>query len=222
MKSVEKLSSFNFVNNREYVHSSTIINFIWENVKKFFPSNYKCLIYMDIKFHQELKKNARIILLDQYQDISKIKNLSVECKIYSENSKFYIYMFEDQNNDIIKNIELNYSVTEMIVSGDYSGRCIISAENSLIMISNIIEANKRIHELTHLQKEKLKVINLYMKRFPISVLDSRLKKLKTLISNLSVVDFKGNNTTLNRIELVDCDNLSFEIAFILKKFGNAK
>ena len=128
VKSVEKLSSFNFVNNREYVHSSTIINFIWENVKKFFPSNYKYLIYMDIKFHQELKKNARIILLDQYQDISKIKNLSVECKIYSENSKFYIYMFEDQNNDIIKNIELNYSVTEMIVSGDYSGRCIISAK----------------------------------------------------------------------------------------------
>lgn len=222
MKLEEKISSFNFVNNREYVHSSTIIDFIWKNIKQFFANNHKHLIFMDIKFHQELKKNAKIILFDEYQDISKIKNLSVECKIYSENLKFYIYMFEDQNSCIIKNIELNYSVTEMIVSGKYSGRCIISAENSLLMISNIIEANKRIHELTHLQKEKLKVINLYMKRFPISMLDSKLTKLKTLISNLSVVDFKGNNTTLNKIELVDCNNLSFEIAFIIKKFGNAK
>ena len=68
MKLEEKISSFNFVNNREYVHSSTIIDFIWKNIKQFFANNHKHLIFMDIKFHQELKKNAKIILFDEYQD----------------------------------------------------------------------------------------------------------------------------------------------------------
>ena len=222
MKLEEKLSSFNFINNRAYVHSSTIIDFIWKNIKKFFPNNHKHLIFMDIKFHQELKKNAKFILFDQYQDISRIKNLSVECRIYSENLKLYIYLVEDQNSDILNNINLDYSVSEMVVSSDYSGSCIISAENSLTMISNIIEANKRIHELTYLQKEKLKVINLYMKKFPINILNSKFTKLKTLISNIGISNFKGNNTTLNRIELVDYNKFSFEIAFLIKKLGNAK
>ena len=222
MKLEEKLTSFNLVNNRKYVHSSTIIDFIWKNIKQYVPSGFKQPIFMDIKFHQELKKNANFILFDQYQDISKIKNLSVESRIYSENLNLYIYLVEDQNSDILNNIELDYSVTEMVVSGDYSGSCIISAENSLTMIGNIIEANKRIHELTYLQKEKLKVINLYMKKFPINILNSKFTKLKTLISNIGISNFKGNNTTLNRIELVDYNKFSFEIAFLIKKLGNAK
>ncbi len=222
MKLAEKLTSFNLVNNRSYVHSSTIIDFIWKNVKQFVSSDFKHPIFMDIKFHQELKKNAKFVIFDIYQDISKIKNLLVECLIYSENLKLYIYLIEDKNNNILKNIELNYSVTEMVLSSDYSGSCIISAENSLTMISNIIEANKRIHELTYLQKEKLKVINLYMKKFPINILNTKLTKVKTLIKNLGISDFKGNNTTLNKIEIVDLNNLSFEIAFLIKKSGNAK
>ena len=52
MKLEEKLTSLNLVNNRKYVHSSTIIDFIWKNVKQFVPSGFKQPIFMDIKFHQ--------------------------------------------------------------------------------------------------------------------------------------------------------------------------
>ena len=61
-----------------------------------------------------------------------------------------------------------------------------------------------------------------MKKFPINILNSKFTKLKTLISNIGINNFKGNNTTLNRIELVDYNKFSFEIAFLIKKLGNAK
>ena len=220
MKLAEKLTSFDFVNNRKYVHSSTIIDFIWNNVEPFFPSNSKYPIFMDIKFHQEFKCNAKFVVFDVYQDISKIRNLSVVCTIYSENLKLYVCLVEDQNYNIVNSIEINYSVTEIETSGDYSGSCVISANNSLSMISNIIEANKRIHQLTHLQNEKLKVINLYIKRFPVNILNSSLNKVKTLIHNLGIRDYKGDNATLNSIELIDVPTSSFEVAFLIKKLGN--
>ena len=61
-----------------------------------------------------------------------------------------------------------------------------------------------------------------MKKFSINILNSKFTKLKTLISNIGISNFKGNNTTLNRIELVDYNKFSFEIAFLIKKVGQCK
>ena len=63
MKLEEKLTSFSLVNNRKYVHSSTIIDFIWKNIKQYVLSGLKQPIFMDIKFHQELKKMQNLFYL---------------------------------------------------------------------------------------------------------------------------------------------------------------
>ncbi len=220
MKLAEKLTSFDFVNNRAYVHSSTIIDYIWNNVEPFVRTDSKYPIFMDIQFHQELKSNAKFVIFDVYQDISKINDLSVVCTIYSENIKLYVYLLEEKNCTVVNSIEIDHSVTEVEINGDYSGSCIISAQNSFKLISNIIEANKRIHQLTHLQSEELKVINLYMKRFPIHILSDSLTEVKILIHNLGVSDYKGDNATLNRIELIDVCSSGFEVAFLIKKLRN--
>ena len=81
MKLEEKLTSLNLVNNRKYVHSSTIIDFIWKNIKQFVPSGFKQPIFMDIKFHQELKKMQNLFYLTNIR-------ISQGLKIYRSNVEF--------------------------------------------------------------------------------------------------------------------------------------
>jgi hypothetical protein len=220
VKLLEKLTSFNFVNNRPYVHSSTIIDYIWKNVEPFISIDSRQIFLMDIQFREELKSNAKIIIFDTHQDISKINDLSVMCKVYSENLRLYIYLFEEKKSIIVNNIDIDYTIKEEKISDNYSGSCVISGQNSFKLISNIIEANKRIHQLTHLQNKDLKVINLYMKKFPINIFCKSLDEVKILIQNLNISDYKGDNATLNRIKFIDGFASDFEVAFLLKNLNN--
>ena len=90
MKLLEKLTSFNFVNERSYVHSSTIIEYIWQNIQQFIKKDNDYPVYMDIHFRNELKSNATILVYDESQDISKYRNLNVICKIYSKKINLFI------------------------------------------------------------------------------------------------------------------------------------
>ena len=220
MKFEEILTSFDFVNDRSYVHSSTIIENICKHVEPFFQKERDYPVLMDIQFKQELKSNAKIVIFEKSQDISKIKNLSVDCKIYSEKLTLYIYLLEEKKSDVIFNTSLDYSIKEIKIDGNYSGSCVISGQSSIRLISNIIEANKLIHKLTYAKNEKLKIINLYMKKFPVNILRKNLTEVKILISNLNISNYHRNDATLNKIDLVDVSAQGFEIAFLVKKLGN--
>ena len=158
MELFKKDASFSYVNGRAYVHSSSIIEYIWLSVKPHFSSQSGQEIYIDIRFHQVLKSNAKFIVLDEFQDFSKDKNIVSEGVVYTEQMKLYFYLFEDTGRDVVGNDNFEYCV-DMDSTGNYEGLCVISINNITSYIGNIIEANKRVHKITQCNNSKLEIIS---------------------------------------------------------------
>jgi len=216
MKILEEDASFNFIDDREYVNSSSIIQYIWLSIEPYLSSHSKQDIFIDIRFHQVLKSNAKFIVFDEYQDFSEVKHIVSEGVVYTENMKLYYCLLEDVGNDVIKNEQFEYCVN-IDHAGNYEGLCTIGIDDANSYISNIIEANKRVHKITQCKNSKLEIINLYMKKLPLLHITKDFEKKATLlIENLGVREHGNDITTLNRIKLPEFSDLQFDIAFLIK------
>ena len=73
-----------------------------------------------------------------------------------------------------------------------------------------------MHLLTLKDKNKsLKVINLYMKKFPAFVPDEA-KELLLKIENISVRQREGSLATLNLLYFPDVQSIRFEMAYVVE------
>ena len=216
MELFKKDASFSYVNGRGYVHSSSIIEYIWLSVKSHFSSQNDQEIYIDIRFHQVLEANAKFIVFDEFQDFSKDKNIVSEGVVYTKQIKLYFYLFEDTGRDVVENDNFEYCV-DMDSTGNYEGLCVISINNITSYIGNIIESNKRVHKITQCNNSKLEIINLYMKKFPLQIADKNFEKITLLIENIGVREHKSDITTLNRIKFLEFPGMQFDFAFLVKE-----
>jgi len=216
MKIFEKSVEFNYINDRNYVHSSSIIQCIWLNIESYFHSYDGQGIFMDIRFHHILNSNAKLIVFDEHQNFLEKDHISSEGVVYTEGMKLYFYLFEDTNSKVVKSNNFKYCV-DVNCAGDYEGVCIIGTDDIDSYISNIIEANKRVHKITLCEKSKIEVVNLYMKKIPILCLDEGLKLTTITIKNLGVREHGDGVATLNKIKFHDFSGLQFDVAFFVKE-----
>lgn len=219
MKIIEKNAAFTFINNRTYVHSSSIIEYIWLSAKSYFSSYGKQYIFIDIRFHQVLTSNAKLIVFDKYQDYSKVSLLVSEGVLYTNDTKLYFYLFKDEANIIINNEYVEYSV-QMDTNKNYGGSCVIGIIDIPSYIRNTIEANKRAHIMTFHNNKKLEIINLYMKKLPINIPYNNFDKINMHIENIGIRGHNNDIATLNKIKIVEFDGMQFDVAFLVKESKN--
>jgi|APSaa5957512535_1039671.scaffolds.fasta_scaffold64021_2 hypothetical protein len=217
MKLLEEKTLFSYINNRTYVHSSSIIDFIWFKIKNLSCIDESRFCCIDIRFHRILKSNAVFIVFDEYQNFSKDESLISEGTVYEGDNIVYFYFFENKKSRSIHNIKFEYSISKENFSGNYSGSCTIGASDALDYVSNIIETNKRIHKLEYAKDSTLEIINLYMKNFPINMTGYSLKKVDILIENLGKREHKDSITTLNQLNFPAFPEIRSEIAFLVKE-----
>ena len=210
-------ADFEFKDSRNYVHSTTMIEdlcgLIYENI---YPEDKWEMPKIDAKFHKEVLCNGKFLIAEDISELPESGTVSADFRFHDGNRSIYAAFIEDKDISVTRRIKTNYKVEDIVLEKDFSGTCRIACADRATFTENVIEANKRIHLLTLRDKSKeLKVINLYMKKFPAFVPDEA-KKLLLKIENISVRQREGSIVTLNSLYFPDVQFIRFEMSYIVE------
>ena len=215
----EFITNFEFKNNRNYVHSTTMIEQLRVFVYEDFQHRDKWeLPKIDAKFHKEVLYNGKYLIAEDLSELPESRTVSADFRFYDRNQSIYAVFIEDKAVNVVRRIKTNYSVEDIVMERDFCGTCKIGCPSSKAYVENMIEANKRIHLLT-LKEEKngLKVINLYMKKFPFyPPVTSEEKAVMIRIENISIRYREGSVATLNSLYFPQLVTERFEMAYIVE------
>ena len=210
-------TDFEFKDSRNYVHSTTMIEdlcgFIYGYID---PEDKWEMPKIDAKFHKEVLCNGKFLITENISELPEGGFASADFRFYDATRSTYAAFIEDKEISVTKRIKTNYRVEDIVLEKDYSGTCRIACSDRVAFTENVIEANKRMHLLTLKDKNKtLKVINLYMKKFPVFV-PSESKELLLKIENINVRQREGSLATLNSFHFPDMQFVRFEMAYIVE------
>ena len=154
---------------------------------------------MDASFHGYLFGNGELIIAEDLNLLNNIKSIS-EFKLKFNDRLIFAKIF-DSSLPVSKRTKTNYDLNEIALTSDYCGVGTFRSKTLLSFFENVIEANKRVHQLTHKQIE-LKIANLYMKRIAIP---QEFNDIDTIyeysIINQSIRTHNKGITTLNQMEI---------------------
>lgn len=209
-------TDFEFKDNRAYVHSTTMIEqlnrIIYEN---FYPENTWDVPLLDAKFHKEVAQNGSFFISEDLPENHLNEAASASFRFYDRHRTLHVFLIEG-NVDVTRRIRTNYRVEDLILEKDFSGTCRILCSNRASFTENVIEANKRIHLLTIKDyNPPLKVINLYMKKFPATVPEGA-KDLLMKIVNISARSSGNSMATLNALWFPSLELDKFELAYVVQ------
>ena len=210
-------TDFEFKDSRNYVNSATLLEqpcrFIYES---FYPEDNWEMPQIDAKFHKEVLCNGKFLIAEDISELPDSGTTSAGFKFYDATRSIYAAFIEDKGISVTKRIKTNYRIEDIVLEKDFSGTCSIACADRAAFTENVIEANKRIHLLTLRDKNKaLKVINLYIKRFPAFV-PVGAKDLLLKIENISVRLREGSLVTLNSLYFLNVQSIRFEMAYIIE------
>ena len=209
-------TDFEFKDNRNYVHSTTMIEDLCRLIYgNFYPESEWEMHKIDAKFHKEVLCNGKFLIAEDISELPESDTASADFRFYNATRSIYAAFVEDKGASVTKRIKTNYRVEDIVLEKDFSGTCRIGCPDRAAFVENVIEANKRMHLLTLKDKNKsLKVINLYMKKFPAFVPDEA-KELLLKIENISVRQREGSLATLNSLYFPNVQSIRFEIAYVV-------
>jgi len=209
-------TDFEFKDNRNYVHSTTMIEYLCRLIYgNFYPESEWEMHKIDAKFHKEVLCNGKFLIAEDISELPESDTASADFRFYNATRSIYAAFVEDKGASVTKRIKTNYRVEDIVLEKDFSGTCRIGCPDRAAFVENVIEANKRMHLLTLKDKNKsLKVINLYMKKFPAFVPDEA-KELLLKIENISVRQREGSLATLNSLYFPNVQSIRFEIAYVV-------
>jgi len=210
-------TDFEFKDNRNYVHSTTMIEYLCRLIYgNFYPESEWEMHKIDAKFHKEVLCNGKFLIAEDISELPESDTASADFRFYNATRSIYAAFVEDKGASVTKRIKTNYRVEDIVLENDFSGTCRIGCPDRAAFVENVIEANKRMHLLTLKDKNKsLKVINLYMKKFPAFVPDEA-KELLLKIENISVRQREGSLATLNSLYFSNVQSIRFEIAYVVE------
>ena len=210
-------TDFEFKDNRNYVHSTTMIEYLCRLIYgNFYPESEWEMHKIDAKFHKEVLCNGKFLIAEDISELPESDTASADFRFYNATRSIYAAFVEDKGASVTKRIKTNYRVEDIVLEKDFSGTCRIGCPDRAAFTENVIEANKRMHLLTLKDKNKsLKVINLYMKKFPAFVPDEA-KELLLKIENISVRQREGSLATLNSLYFPNVQSIRFEMAYIVE------
>ena len=210
-------TDFEFKDNRNYVHSTTMIEYLCRLIYgNFYPESEWEMHKIDAKFHKEVLCNGKFLIAEDISELPESDTASADFRFYNATRSIYAAFVEDKGASVTKRIKTNYRVEDIVLENDFSGTCRIGCPDRAAFAENVIEANKRMHLLTLKDKNKsLKVINLSMKKFPAFVPDEA-KELLLKIENISVRQREGSLATLNSLYFPNVQSIRFEMAYIVE------
>jgi len=210
-------TDFEFKDNRNYVHSTTMIEDLCRLIYgNFYPESEWEMHKIDAKFHKEVLCNGKFLIAEDISELPESDTASADFRFYNATRSIYAAFVEDKGASVTKRIKTNYRVEDIVLENDFSGTCRIGCPDRAAFVENVIEDNKRMHLLTLKDKNKsLKVINLYMKKFPAFVPDEA-KELLLKIENISVRQREGSLATLNSLYFPNVQSIRFEIAYVVE------
>jgi hypothetical protein len=211
-------TDFEFKGNRNYVHSSTLMETLCSLVHDHFHAegNWE-EPKTDAQFHEEVASNGVITLSEDRGQLQTEPSPSAFLRFFDGNRNIFAALVQDQDTDVLRRIEPEYAIEGLALEGEFSGKCHIDISSRTALIENIIEANKRIHLQTLEHKgPQLKVVNLYVKKFPLGLPDHKGGSQALLkIENRGVRQRGDSVATLNTLHFPDLPGGAFEMCFVV-------
>ena len=167
MKLLQLQTNFTFKGSRKYIHSTSLCDFIvrgWCN----FSGDELTNASISIDIHEEARTNGKLIYFDSKQSIKEIGATCESEVLINEKVASYCYFIEEHSFPA-KEDSPSYDLSNFEIQSDFSGSCMLTVDSSLMLLENVVEANKRIH-LMCLDAGDYNVLNIYMKNFPFSIL----------------------------------------------------
>lgn len=210
-------TDFEFKDSRNYVHSTTMLEEICRIIfENYYPEESWDMPRIDAKFHKEVLCNGKFLIAEDISELPESGTASADFRFYDAIRSIYAAFVEDKEISVAKRIKTNYKVEDIVLEKDFSGTCRIGCPDRAAFTENVIEANKRMHLLTLKdKKEALKVINLYMKKFPAFV-SGEAKNVLLRIENISIRPREGSIATLNSFYFPDVQSIRFEMAYVVE------
>jgi len=204
-------SDFDFKDERRYVHSSTICDEIINKVCPTFYIDPKTAV-LDAKFHRFFNKNGTFLCQEKPFNEHLIASAVAEFRLKTQNKTMYI-LLQDDGNEILKRTKSNYDVTDVKLLKPYSGSAKIFIDGYTQFFSNIIEANKRIHQMSILN-DGAKVANVYMKKLPLDIPFNKIDHTIVSVENISIRKHSTGLLTLNKINIMG-SNFHLDVCFFV-------
>ena len=211
-------SNFEYKNERKYVHSTTMISALRTIVhNSYYPEPEWEMTMIDARFHKQVHCNGDFYISEKRSDLDTIGEVAAEFRYYDKEHDISAVFVEQKDAMITNRVNVDYSVEGVVMDGDFSGTCIIDCSSTSNMVENIIEANKKIHQMTLKDKDNLQVVNLYMKKVPVSLSAFSISNTQTValkIENVGARIRDDSIATLNTLSFPGEKMSSFEMSYI--------
>ena len=215
---VQVKTDFEFKGSRTYVHSSTLMEALCRIIHAHFhgeedwdrPS-------VDAQFHQEIIANGVMTVSEDRESLGGIKSPPAVMRFYDGIKSISAVFVPDPGAKVVRRIDPEYRIEGIALEEEFSGTCRIDGSSRVALVENVIEANKRIHLKTlEGRGTALKVVNLYVKRFPVGLPGSRGgEKLLLKIENQGVRRRGDSVATLNTLKFPEIQGDAFEMCFVV-------
>ena len=209
---IDIATNFEYKDKRTYVHSSTMCEFLSRRVVPVLGVQ-ECNIRLDARFHRLAINNGIMHCHEGPKDLRKSSDVAAEFRISSGSQIFHVYFFEGQK-PVVSRISSRYEIEDLKLISPFAGSCRIKIINTRSLLENTIEANKRLHQATFPRKE-IKVINLYMKRFPLGFMPQRKGWYTLVIRHIGSRSHNDGLTTLNTLSWAELDIPAFDMCYLL-------
>ena len=207
-------TNFSLLDSRQYVHSSSILNFIVDLLPAFCKDNMH-IDLMNIKFRSEVKRNGSIMIYNECQNSFDLDKLKFEFQFQCGNEKYFAYFFEDNMGNIDNRLNSNYSISGYQLDGFLNGNCRLYFDETIY--SNIIQFNKMVHLSTFNERSVNKITNLSMNNIPLFRKSNKFYDVEVCCNNLFYRETGNGFMTLNKIDLTGGGNdISLEISFLIE------
>lgn len=222
---IEKIQEFKtdfaFKDKRDYVHASTMLEELTKLVYgNYYPEEKWEGPKVDAKFHKSVLYNGVFKLSEKLDALTDYDSANAVFRFFNDDRSISATFHENDDMSVVRRIKTSNTVEDISLEKAYSGLCKIDGSSRVSLIENIIEANKRIHLLTLRDRDTdLKVINLYMKKFPVSLPiheDIDYGRVKLKIENVSVRHRDDSAVTLNSLWFPELKMERFEISYIVE------
>ncbi len=214
-------TDFEFKDKRTYVHASTLLEVLTKRVyEDVYPEEKWEAPRIDAIFHKPVSSNGLLKLIEDPDLLVDDDSVNAAFRFYSDDRNISATFHEDKHMGIVRRKKTHYAVEDIVLDKDFSGSCKIDCSNRVSVVENIIEANKRFHLLTFEDRSSdLKIKNLYMRRFPISLpFNEDIDYERTLLKaeNISVRKHDSSVVTLNSLYFPELKVDPFEISYIIE------
>jgi hypothetical protein len=208
-------TSFEFVDNRNYVHSSTILTFIASVLSSMHENEF--YLIKKIKFRSEVNKNGTLVLANSFKDLDGIKDIKFDFDILANDIALYGYFVEDLSHSIINNIQSNYNLKNHKSNNFLGGKSSFEISKfSDSIYADMIQFNKIMHVSSFKDRHVKKISNVLMQNVPIWTNFDKLDFTEISCKNLFIRESIDGIMTLNQINLKEVSRVfTLEISFFL-------